>query len=68
MGCMDGALWGWTSWRGVGYPRDAMGEAVPEPEAPIEARARVIDVGLGRMVGRRGDVLVEVVADMILGS
>ena len=52
----------------MGYPRDAMGEAVPEPEAPIEARARVIDVGLGRMVGRRGDVLVEVVADMILGS
>lgn len=39
-----------------------------EPDAPMEAKARVIDVGLGRIVGRRGEVLLEAVADMILGS
>lgn len=39
-----------------------------DPEAPIEASASDIDDGLGRMVGRRGEVLVEAVADMMLGS
>ena len=49
---------------GVGYPRDAVGEAAPV----AEARASVIDAGLGRMVGNRGEVFVEPAADMILGS
>lgn len=40
----------------------------PELGAPIEAKARDIELGLGRMVGRRGEVLVEAVADMMLGS
>ena len=39
-----------------------------EPDALMDARARLIEAGLGRMVGRRGEVLVEAVADMMLGS
>jgi hypothetical protein len=39
-----------------------------EPEPHIEASASVIEAGLGRMVGSRGDVSVDAVADMILGS
>jgi hypothetical protein len=39
-----------------------------EPGPLIDARARLIEVGLGRMVGRRGEVLLEAVADMMLGS
>jgi hypothetical protein len=42
---------------------------VPVEQEPLtEARARVMEAGLGRMVGRRGEVLVEAVADMMLGS
>jgi 2-iminoacetate synthase ThiH len=39
-----------------------------EPELFIDAMARLMEAGLGRMVGRRGEVLVEAVADMMLGS
>jgi hypothetical protein len=39
-----------------------------EPGPLIDARARVIEAGLGRMVGSRGEVLFEAVADMMLGS
>ena len=39
-----------------------------EHDPLMDARARVMDAGLGRMVGRRGEVLVEAVADMMLGS
>lgn len=52
----------------LGWLRDAAGKAVPELEEPIEDRARVIEVGLGRMVGRRGEALEDAVADMMLGS
>jgi hypothetical protein len=46
-----------------------VGEAVPvEPEPPTEARASDMEDGLGRMVGSLGEVLVEAVADMMLGS
>jgi hypothetical protein len=46
-----------------------VGEAVLDAQAPlIDDSARVMDAGLGRMVGRRGEVLVEAVADMMLGS
>ena len=48
---------------GVGYPRGAVGETVPV----AVARASVIDAGLGRMVGKRGDVFVDPAADMMLG-
>jgi hypothetical protein len=39
-----------------------------EPEPFIDDIARLMEEGLGRMVGRRGEVLVEAVADMMLGS
>ncbi len=61
-GAIRGALWGCDSWSGVGYPRDAVGEEVPL------ASARVIDAGLGKMVGSRGELLLDPAADMMLGS
>lgn len=39
-----------------------------EVELLIDVRVSFIEVGLGRMVGRWGDVLVEVVVVMMLGS
>lgn len=62
-------LWARASWRGARKPPEAVGEALPaEPGAPIEAKASVIETGFGRMEGRRGEVLAEAVADMMLGS
>lgn len=45
-----------------------MGEPVVAAAAPAVARARVIDAGLGRIVGSLGDVSVDGAPDMMLGS
>lgn len=59
-----------VSWRGVGYPRDVVGDVVPaETDGFVDgAWAMLMDAGLGRMVGSRGEGFPEAVADMILGS
>lgn len=64
-GAIKGALCGCDSWSGVGYPRDAVGDEVPLET--VLARASVIEAGLGKMVGRRGEWF-DPVADMMLGS
>ncbi len=53
----SGAECGMVSGRGVGYPRVRVGELV---------RAKVMETGFGRMVGRRGDEFATPV--MMLGS
>lgn len=61
---INGALCGCGSGSGVGYPREGVeGDGV----AVTEARASVMDAGLGRMVGRRGEVLLVFPAFMMLG-
>jgi hypothetical protein len=42
--------------------------AVGEPATVAEARARVMEAGLGRMAGRRGETLVVEPAFRMLGS
>lgn len=55
---MSGALWGCDSWSGVGKPREAVGEDVPL------AMASVMEAGLGKIVGKRGELWLPV---MMLG-